>query len=57
MHTQVGGRLIYEVTPPSINMRELEPPKSGIPKISIFQSIPVEYVEKYIVVEPMDSGV
>ena len=57
MHTQVGGRLIYQVTPPLTNMRELGPPKADIPKILIIQSIAVEYVEKYIIVEPKDSHV
>jgi hypothetical protein len=38
-------------------MKELAPPKSEIPIVLPVQSIVVEYVEKYIIDEPMDSRV
>jgi hypothetical protein len=57
MHTQVGCAFVDEVTPSLTNMGELEPPKSAIPIILIIQSIVVEYVEEYIIVEPMDSRI
>ena len=38
-------------------MRELAPPKSVIPAISLIQLVEVKYAEEYIMVEPMDSRV
>ena len=56
MHTQVECGLVQEVTPSLTNVRELAPPKSVVPTVLILQSIAVEYVEEYIVVEPIDSS-
>ena len=55
MHSQVECGFVYEETPSLTNMRELAPPKSDIPTILLIQSIVVEYVKEYIIVEPMDS--
>jgi hypothetical protein len=49
--------LEHEVTPSLTNMRELAPPKADVPKSVPIQSIAVEYVEEYIIIEPIDSGV
>jgi hypothetical protein len=38
-------------------MGEPAPPTSAIPIILIMQSMAVEYVEEYIIVEPMDSSI
>ena len=57
MHTQVECEFVYEVTPSLTDMKELAPPKSDIPSILLVQSIVVEYVKEYIIVEPMDSRV
>ena len=57
MHTQVECGFVYEETPSSTNVKELAPPKSVIPTIFFIQSIAIEYVEEYVVVEPMDSRV
>ena len=57
MHTQVECGFVDEVTPSLTNMGELAPQESAIPIMLIIQSIAVEYAEKYIVVEPMDSMV
>ena len=57
MHTQVECGVVYEVTPFLTNMRKFAPPISDIPSILLVQSIAVEYVEEYILVEPMDSRV
>ena len=57
MHTQVECGFVDEVTPSLTNMGELAPQESAIPIVLIIQSIAVEYAEKYIVVEPMDSMV
>jgi hypothetical protein len=48
---------VDKVTPSLTNVRELAPQKSDIPMILIIQSIAVEYSEKYIIVEPMDSRI
>jgi hypothetical protein len=45
-----------EATPSLTNMRELAPPKSIIPTIALIQSIAVEYIEEYIIIEPMDAS-
>jgi hypothetical protein len=55
LHTQVDCGLIDEVTPSLTNMRELAPSESVIPSIRIIQSIKVEYIEEYIIVEQMDG--
>ena len=57
MHTQVECAFVDEVTPSLTNVRELAPPKLVIPTIAITHSIAVEYVEEYIIVEPMDSRI
>ena len=57
MHTQVGCTFVDEVTPSSTNVGELAPPKSDIPTIILIQSIAVEYVEKYIIVEPINDRI
>ena len=57
MHTQVECTFVDEATPSLTNMRELAPQKSGIPMMLIVQSIVVEYVEEYIIIEPMDSRI
>ena len=36
---------------------EFAPQKPDIPMILVIQSIAVEYVEKYIIVEPMDGRI
>ena len=55
MHSEVEFGFVYEETPSPTNMRELAPSKLGIPTILLIQSIAVEYVKEYIIVEPMDS--
>jgi hypothetical protein len=56
MHTQVECGFIYEATPSLTYLRELAPPKSDVPIIPLIQSIAVEYVEEYIIIEQMDSS-
>ena len=56
MHTQVKCGFVYEVTPSLTDLRELAPPKSAVPTIPLIQSIVVEYVEEYIIIEQMNSS-
>ena len=37
------------------NMSELAPPKSVVPAILLIESVAVEYLEEYIVVDPINS--
>ena len=55
MYTQVECASVDEVAPSLTDMGELAPPKSDIPMVYFAQSIEVEYIKEYIVVEPMDS--
>ena len=57
MYTQMGCAFVDEVAPSLTNVRELAPPKSDIPAIVLIQSIAVEYVKEYIIVESMDSRI
>ena len=54
MHAQAKCGFVYEVTPSSTNMSELAPPQSVVPIIPLIQSIAVEYLEEYIIIEQMN---
>ena len=56
MYAQVECELEHEVTPSSTNMRELAPPRLAIPTQMIVQTIVVEYIKKYIIVQVIDSS-
>jgi hypothetical protein len=57
IHIQVECVFVDDVTPSLANMRELAPQKSLIPKVFIIQPIEIEYVEEYIIIEPMNGRV
>jgi hypothetical protein len=52
----VECEFVNEVTPSLTNMRELAPPLV-IPIKPAIQSVAVEYVEEYVIVEKMDRRV
>ena len=39
------------------NMTEFAPPKSNVPAVLFIQSIAIEYIEEYFIVEPTDSRI
>ena len=57
MHAQEACAFIDKIAPSLTNLRELAPPKSDIPFVVVVQSIIVEYIEEYIIVQQMDSRI
>ena len=57
MYTQVECAFVDKMAPSWTNMGELAPQMSVIPIIPCIQSVEVEYVEEYIIVEQINSRV